>query len=173
MVRDGDKLLASKEVTLAADGVGSSETMFFNAGDAGVKSVGFSLEPLAGEENALNNAVTRLVDVSAEKRRILYVEGEPRWEYKFIRRAEADDKGVQIVSMLRTTENKIYRQGIADPSELADGFPTQGGGPVQVPGDHYWERGGGVLYAGRSRSCCGSLWTSAAAGCCFWAGGFR
>ena len=60
--------------------------------------------------------------VSDAKRRILYVEGEPRWEYKFIRRAEDDDPTVQIVSMLRTSENKIYRQGISDPSELADGF---------------------------------------------------
>ncbi len=124
-VRDGDKLLASQEVTLGADGAGSSETIFFNAGAAGVKSIGFSLEALPGEENALNNGVTRLVDVSADKRRILYVEGEPRWEYKFIRRAEEDDHGIQVVSMLRTTENKIYRQGIADPSELADGFPSK------------------------------------------------
>jgi uncharacterized membrane protein len=124
-VKDGNKLLASKVVAVGADGTGSSETMFFNAGDAGVKSVEFSVEPLPGEQNVANNAVTRLVDVSAEKRRILYVEGEPRWEYKFIRRAEAEDKGLQIVSMLRTTENKIYRQGIADPSELADGFPVK------------------------------------------------
>jgi uncharacterized membrane protein len=124
-VKDGDKLLASKQVTLDRDGVDSSETMFFNAGDAGVKSIGFQLEPLPGEENAANNAVSRLVDVSGEQRRILYVEGEPRWEFKFIRRAEEEDKGVQIVSMLRTTENKIYRQGIADPSELADGFPVK------------------------------------------------
>jgi uncharacterized membrane protein len=124
-VKDGDKLLASKVVTLERDGVDQSETMFFNAGEAGVKSFGFALEPMAGEENTLNNAVTRLVDVSAEPKRILYVEGEPRWEFKFIRRAEAEDKGVQIVSMLRTTENKIYRQGIADPSELADGFPSK------------------------------------------------
>ena len=124
-VKDGDKLLASKQVTLDKDGVDSSETMFFNAGDAGVKSIGFQLEPLPGEENAANNAVSRLVDVSGDQRRILYVEGEPRWEFKFIRRAEEEDKGVQIVSMLRTTENKIYRQGIADPSELADGFPVK------------------------------------------------
>jgi uncharacterized membrane protein len=124
-VKDGDKLLASKVVTLDKDGVDQSETMFFNAGDAGVKSIGFALEPMAGEESTANNAVTRLVDVSDEPRRILYVEGEPRWEFKFIRRAEAEDKDVQIVSMLRTTENKIYRQGIADPSELADGFPTK------------------------------------------------
>ena len=49
------------------------------------------------------------------KRRILYVEGEPRWEYKFLRRAVEDDPALQIVSMLRTTQNKIYRQGIAEP----------------------------------------------------------
>jgi uncharacterized membrane protein len=124
-VKDGDKLLASRVVTLDKDGVDQSETMFFSAGDEGVKSIGFALEPMAGEESAANNGMTRLVNVSAEPRRILYVEGEPRWEFKFIRRAEAEDKDVQIVSMLRTTENKIYRQGIADPSELADGFPTK------------------------------------------------
>ena len=78
-VRDGDKLLATRDVTLAADGAGSSETVFFNAGAAGVKSIGFSIEPLAGEEKAANNAVTRLVNVSSEPKRILYVEGEPRW----------------------------------------------------------------------------------------------
>jgi len=48
-------------VTLDRDGVESSETIFFNAGDAGVKSIGFQLEPLPGEENAANNAVSRLV----------------------------------------------------------------------------------------------------------------
>ena len=62
---------------------------------------------------------------SSDKRRILYIEGEPRWEYKFIRRAEDNDRIVQIVSMVRTSENKIYRQGIADPKELAEGFPNK------------------------------------------------
>ena len=124
-IKDGDKLLAAREVTLEPNGVESSVTMFFNAGDAGVKSIAFALEPMAGEESSANNATTRLVDVSAEPKRVLYVEGEPRWEYKFIRRAEQEDKGLQVVSMLRTTENKIYRQGISDPSELAEGFPTK------------------------------------------------
>jgi uncharacterized membrane protein len=124
-VKDGDKALASKEVTLGADGVIQTETVFFNGGSAGVKRMQFSLAPLAGEENVANNATARLVSVSGEKRRILYVEGEPRWEYKFIRRAADDDHGIQVVSMLRTTENKIYRQGISDPKELADGFPVR------------------------------------------------
>jgi uncharacterized membrane protein len=120
-----DKPLDAQEVTFGKDGEVESATVFFNAGDAGVKSIGFSLGLMPGETNAANNAVTRLVDVTGDTRRILYVEGEPRWEYKFIRRAEEPDHGVQVVSMLRTTENKIYRQGIGDPSELADGFPSK------------------------------------------------
>ncbi len=90
----------------------------------GAKPLQFSIDAFAGEQNRANNAVTRLVNVESDKRRILYVEGEPRWEYKFIRRAEDDDRIVQVASMLRTTENKIYRQGINDPKELADGFPA-------------------------------------------------
>ena len=124
-VKDGGSVLASREVTLAKDGVVQSETIFFNAGAAGVRSLAFSLSQQPNEANPANNAVNRLVNVSGDKRRILYVEGEPRWEYKFIRRSAEDDPEVQVVSMLRTTENKIYRQGISDPKELADGFPTR------------------------------------------------
>jgi hypothetical protein len=124
-VRDGDKTLAAREVTLAADGRLQTEQLFFPVGTAGAKNLVFGIEPLAGEENINNNAVIRPVFVSDAKRRILYVEGEPRWEFKFIRRAEEDDPTVQFVSMLRTSENKIYRQGIGDPSELANGFPVR------------------------------------------------
>jgi hypothetical protein len=124
-IRDGDKTLDSREITLGADGATQVETVFFSPGDAGVKSLHFSLGPLANEENLANNAITRLLGVTDDKRRILYVEGEPRWEYKFIRRAEDDDKIVQVASMLRTTENKIYRQGISDPKELENGFPVR------------------------------------------------
>jgi uncharacterized membrane protein len=123
-VRDGQKLLASREITFAGDGKTQTETLLLNAGDAGAKDLTFSIAPLPGESNTADNSVTHLVNVESNKRRILYVEGEPRWEYKFIRRAEDDDPIVEIASMLRTTENKIYRQGIKDPQELADGFPN-------------------------------------------------
>ena len=123
-VRDGGKVLAGRQITLAADGATQNESLVFNPGDAGAKTLQFSIDPLPNEENRGNNSVARLVNVESNKRRILYVEGEPRWEYKFIRRAEQDDRLVTIVSMLRTSENKIYRQGIDDPKELADGFPS-------------------------------------------------
>jgi uncharacterized membrane protein len=124
-VREGAKVIAEHEITLAADGRIQTESLFIPAGAAGAKSLMFSIEPLPDEENLANNAMARPILVSDVKRRILYVEGEPRWEYKFIRRAEAEDPTVQLVSMLRTSENKIYRQGISDPSELASGFPVR------------------------------------------------
>jgi uncharacterized membrane protein len=124
-IRDGAKIVATREIMFAADGRTQTETLLLNAGAAGAKALEFSIEAMPGEQNRANNSVTRLINVDSGKRRILYVEGEPRWEYKFIRRAEADDRIVQIASMLRTTENKIYRQGINDPKELADGFPTR------------------------------------------------
>ena len=124
-VRDGDKLLTAREITFGPDGRLQAETLFFPAGAAGAKNVSFGVEPLAREENLANNAVTRPLFVSDTKRKILYIEGEPRWEFKFIRRAEDDDPSVQVVSMLRTSENKIYRQGIGNPNELADGFPVR------------------------------------------------
>jgi hypothetical protein len=124
-VRDGDKMLASREITFGPDGRVQAETLYFPAGAAGAKHISFGVEPLAGEENLANNSISRPMLVSDTKRRILYVEGEPRWEFKFIRRAEDDDPTVQIVSMLRTSENKIYRQGIGNPDELANGFPVR------------------------------------------------
>lgn len=120
----GGAVLAGRDITLS-DAPEQVESLEFSAGKAGVKNIEAKLEPLPGEENALNNQLTRVLSVDNSKRRILYVEGEPRWEYKFLRRAVEDDPALQVVSMLRTTQNKIYRQGISNPNELAEGFPSK------------------------------------------------
>jgi uncharacterized membrane protein len=119
------KALASRAITLGPAGNLQTETVMFDIGGAGAKTLQIAAAPLTGEENLANNTLTRVVNVSSEARRILYIEGEPRWEYKFIRQAEEDDRMVQIVSMVRTSENKVYRQGITDPKELAEGFPSR------------------------------------------------
>jgi uncharacterized membrane protein len=124
-VHDAGKVIASREVQLKADGTPQSEPLLFNAGLAGPKTLEISIDPLPGEENRNNNSLRRLVNVEARKPRILYMEGEPRWEFKFIRRAAEDDRSLQLASMLRTTQNKIYQQGFSDPHELPDGFPAK------------------------------------------------
>src|SRR5437879_12968490 len=110
-VRDGAKVLTTREITFGPDGNIQTESLLFNVGAAGAKPLSFSLDPLPGEENRANNALTRLVDGRSEKRRILYIESEPRWEYKLIRRAEDDDRIVQISSMMRTSRDNNYWTG--------------------------------------------------------------
>ena len=122
---DQAKVLAARKITLGREGDLQTETVMFNIGGAAARTLQIAAVPLAGEENTANNTLTRVVNVGSDPRRILYVEGEPRWEYKFIRQAEQDDRMVQIVSMTRTSQNKVYRQGIADSKELADGFPSR------------------------------------------------
>jgi uncharacterized membrane protein len=55
------------------------------------------------------------------------MEGEPRWDYKFLRRAVEDDKNIDLYCVVRTTQNKLYTQVPTDapPGELKDGFPTK------------------------------------------------
>jgi uncharacterized membrane protein len=181
-VRDGTQILGSREVTFAPDARVQMESLLFNIGAAGAKTLQFTVEPLAGEANRANNTLTRLVNVEPDPRRILYFEGEPRWEYKFIRRAAEDDPMIQLVSMLRTTENKIYRQGVSDPHELADGFPSSASdlfgyqaliiGSVdagyftptqqQLIRDFVDHRGGGLLLLGGRQSLADGVWGGSA-----------
>ena len=124
-VYDGDAVVASEPVTLPASAGITTRWVEFDVGEAGVKDLRFSLDPLPGEGNVTNNTQYRTVVVPEARRSILYVEGEPRWEYKFIRRAVDEDPAVRLASLLRTTPNKFYRQGIDTPDELEGGFPEE------------------------------------------------
>jgi uncharacterized membrane protein len=79
---------------------------------------------LPNETNVINNSRLRPMEVPEQRRHILYIEGEPRWEYKFIRRAIDENPAVRVASLLKTTPNKFYRQGVESPDELVNGFPT-------------------------------------------------
>src|SRR5205085_1527684 len=125
VVRDGAKPLASREFAFKAEGSPQTESLVFNAGLAGPRTFQFAIEPLPGEENLKNNQITRLVNVTSAKPRILYIEGEPRWEFKFIHSGMEEDRSLQLTSMVRTTQNKIYRQGVQDSKELVEGFPSK------------------------------------------------
>ena len=128
VIRDGGKILASRDVTLKEDGTAQTESILFNSGEAGVKNLDFGIDPLAGEENQNNNRQTRVLNVDTAKPRILYMEGEPRWDFKFLRRAVEDDKNIEVDSILRTTQNKVYVQVPPDASNLEFlkvGFPSK------------------------------------------------
>jgi uncharacterized membrane protein len=127
VVRDSGKVLTSRDIVLQGDGAAQTETVLFNAGDAGVKNLQFGIDALPEEENKNNNALTRVLYVDNATPKVLYMEGEPRWDFKFIRRAVEDDKNISLYTVVRTTQNKLYVQVPtgAPTGELKDGFPTK------------------------------------------------
>jgi uncharacterized membrane protein len=165
---------ALKTQTLDVKG-GEAETLTveFTPSAPGAHRYTFEVKPLDGEMTVENNAQDTLIEVTNDRPKVLYFEGEPRWEYGFMRKALAkNEKNLVLVSSLRSADGKFYRQGVESGDELATGFPTtdeelfgyQGVviGSVEANFFSYDQlknieqfaarRGGGVLMMGGARS---------------------
>jgi len=171
-VREAGKLVHSIGVTLGGkDEVQQVELNLAPKGK-GLKPYTVSVASQPGEMITLNNSQELLLNVEDSKPRILYLEGTPRWEFKFIREALQPDKNLQLLSLLRTSGNKFYRQGIENEDNLATGFPSSKEelfqykglmiGSIEasfftaeqfkIIGDFVSERGGGLMMLGGRRS---------------------
>lgn len=122
-VYDGASIIAIEERKLPAAPGNVTLDIDIDAPQSGLRELTFEVEPTDDDLVPQNNVRKRLLQVGEQQRRLLYFEGEPRWEYKFIRRAVADAPGLALVTILRTTPNKFYRQGIDSPEQHANGFP--------------------------------------------------
>ena len=68
----------------------------------------FEITPLDGELTVENNRREALVEVVEGPRRVLYVEGEPRWEHGKMRAALGrNEKQVELVSVLRSARTSL------------------------------------------------------------------
>lgn len=171
-VEDDGRIVGSQEVKLPADGEPAAVRVRFTALDAGPRLFKFRIAPRPGEQVAQNNVREALIDVVDRAERILYFEGEPRFEMKFIRRAVADDKNLNVVSLQRTADNKYMRLGVDDAEHLLGGFPKTReelfsysglilgsieagaftGDQLRMIADFVEKRGGGLLMLGGPRA---------------------
>lgn len=85
----------------------------------------FRIRPVPGEIVTENNEFRSVLRIRPGPEKILYVEGEPRPELAFLRRAVGGDSALQLVAMLRSAKGKFLRLGVDDSLELAGGFPTR------------------------------------------------
>jgi uncharacterized membrane protein len=170
-VRENGTFTKSVDVTLPSDGQVALKSIDVPVKNAGNQIFSFSIR-VADDRVAENNTLDSLISVRDDHPKILYVEGEPRWEYKFIRRSIADDPNLVVESLLRSSQNKYYRQGIAVETTLAEGFPKKKEDLFQYSGiilgsiestfftqdqqnmivDFVKERGGGFLMLGGKNS---------------------
>ncbi len=123
-VRENGVLLKTEQVTLPRDGEISETTLDLPVKNEGIRQFSFSLQA-PDDRIPENNTLDALVEIKNDHPQILYIEGEPRWEFKFLRRAMQDDPNIRLVTLLRSSQNKFYRQGIDKEEMLAEGFPTK------------------------------------------------
>ncbi|MBN1418732.1 MAG: hypothetical protein JXP34_08140 [Planctomycetes bacterium] len=83
--------------------------------------------PFEGEIFADDNERRVEVRASARKLHVLYHEGQPRWEYKFIGLALRRDRDIQLIATLRTRPDQLYQQG-PSPAPLRGGLPEDRAG---------------------------------------------
>jgi uncharacterized membrane protein len=171
-VEDEGRIVGSQEVKLPMDGEPAAVRVKFTASDPGARVFRFRIAPRPGELVTQNNQRDALIDIRDTTERILYFEGEPRPEMKFLRRAVEEDKNLQIVTLQRTADNKYMRLSVDGPDELIAGFPRTReelfayrglilgsieagaftGDQLRMIGEFVERRGGGLLMLGGGRS---------------------
>lgn len=122
-VEDEGTLVSTQQIALPDAGTPASIPVRFTVNEAGPRVLRFRVSPQDGELVTENNAREALIDVRDRKEKILYFEGEPRFEYKFIRRAIPEGDNIIVTSLIRTADNKYLRQGVDSPDELVAAFP--------------------------------------------------
>jgi uncharacterized membrane protein len=125
-VEDGGRIVGSQALKLPVDREPAAVRVRFMAAESGPRVFKFRISPRPGEIVPQNNQREALIDVRDGAQKLLYYEGEPRPEMKFLRRAVADDKNLEVITLQRTADNKFLRFFVSDPKsadELASGFP--------------------------------------------------
>ena len=124
-VEDDGRIVSTQQVTLPPDGESATVKVRFTASEAGARTFKFKVPVQTGEQVTQNNARDALIQVNDRAEQVLYYEGEPRFEYKFLRAGVKDDGNLQVLSLVRTAENKYYRQSLSpdNTDELIGGFP--------------------------------------------------
>ena len=125
LIEEGDRVVASKKVQTGKSHAAKRYTLELTAEDEGPRVYVVRIPEEEDETILQNNRRAFLVNKERKKSDVLYIEGHPRNEYKFIRRAVEGDETLRLVTYLKTGPQKFLRQGIGSPQELANGFPEK------------------------------------------------
>jgi hypothetical protein len=124
LVEDEGRIVGSEEVQLPRAGEPSPVRVQFTAAESGARRFRFRIPARDDERVSENNQQEALIHVRDGREKILYFEGEPRWEVKFVRQAVQADSNLQVVTLQRTADGKYMRLDVDSAGELFSGFPT-------------------------------------------------
>ena len=124
LIEDDEGIVAAKKIKLGSDGLAQRHTLYLTPKKEGAQVYTARIPEQEDEIITENNRLPFLVNNQTKRTEILYIEGHPRNEYKFIRRAAGADAAVHLKTYLMTGPQKFLRQDIESPMELARGYPA-------------------------------------------------
>lgn len=119
---EDNHLLRSQKIPVQGEAT-SVARITFTPTTPGLHRYTLTATPIDDEPIVENNSAELLLEVVDDHPKVLYIEGEPRWEYGKLRQVMTAEKNVVLVSVLRSADGKFYRQGVESGEELASGFP--------------------------------------------------
>jgi uncharacterized membrane protein len=124
-VSRGKDILASRQIKPAPDTDLEQVKLTFTPDHEGAATYRVAVPPAKDEKNTDNNAHDFTVEIRDDRLPVLYIEGSPRLEYRFMKRALFRDSDFRVIGLLRLGDNRYYVQGAnEDEAFLEKGFPT-------------------------------------------------
>jgi len=107
ILKKESEILQTKKVRMPEDGKETILNLSFTPRSLGSFNYTVSIPAYSGEVSFTNNRKDFTLQVLRDKIRILYICGQPSWEYKFLRAALKSDPSIELVSfvILRNPEN--------------------------------------------------------------------
>jgi hypothetical protein len=120
-VRLNDRRVSSRVVRL--DGGLQFEEIDFRVDvyEKGVAQIDIIIEPFDDEVSTVNNRITRSIRVVNEKVNVLYIEGNARWEYRYLRAILKRDPRIDATFISSNAGPEIARNS----SEHIERFPNK------------------------------------------------
>ncbi len=120
----GEQVIASQNIVLDPAVGETKVSMSFRPTQKGTYFYTVEIPAQPDELVKENNKQNFKLSVIDRKIQVLLVDGKLRYEYKFLKRALEADPNVNVFSLLKSSEEKLYAQGTPPPGVVLSGFPS-------------------------------------------------
>jgi hypothetical protein len=103
-----DREIDRKKVVLR--GGAELQTFEFTADEVGMFRLGAVVSELPGEVSPDNNAAAKTIRVLDDKIQVLYIEGKPRWEYRYLRAVLLRDRRLDVKFLMAEGDMELARR---------------------------------------------------------------
>lgn len=123
-IREGDSVVSEQAVALDTSSAVQHVSVDFTPKETGLRRFNLTAVPLTSEVMVTNNSRFFTVNVISPGVKVLYFEGRPRWEFKYVRRALETSPDIQLLSIVRTAPDSFYVQGQIEDVPSLKSFPA-------------------------------------------------